>query len=92
MTLLLSTRMNSLSKIKDYHGPLLLSHGDADEVVPLEQGQALFEAAAGPKRMVTCRGCKHNDPPPEEYHRALGEFLAQLAPPAGARLANAVGN
>src|SRR3954452_20716468 len=39
MGLLLTTRMDSLSKIKDYHGPLLLSHGDADEVVPFKQGQ-----------------------------------------------------
>lgn len=85
MSWILSTRMNSLAKIETYPGPLLLSHGDADEVVPYSQGLDLFEAAPGPKRMVTCRGCKHNDPPPEEYHRALGEFLAQLAPVGSAQ-------
>lgn len=83
MGLLLSTRMNSLAKIENYRGPVLISHGDADEVVPFAQGQALFEAVPGPKRLVTCRGCKHNDPPPEEYHAALGAFLSQL-PPLGA--------
>jgi hypothetical protein len=33
--------------------------------------------------MVTCRGCKHNDPPPEDFHVALEAFLAQL-PAVGA--------
>jgi fermentation-respiration switch protein FrsA (DUF1100 family) len=83
MNLLLATRMNSLAKIKEYQGPLLVSHADADEVVPLAHGEALFEAAPGPKRLVTCRGCKHNDPPPEDFHIALDSFLMQL-PAAGA--------
>ena len=78
MGLILATRMNSLAKIKEYGGPVLVSHADADDVVPLEHGQALFEAAPGPKRMVTCHGSKHNDPPPEEFHVALDAFLAQL--------------
>jgi fermentation-respiration switch protein FrsA (DUF1100 family) len=64
MGLILSTRMNSLAKIENYRGPILVSHGDADGC-PFAQGQALFEAAPGPKRLVTCRGCKHNDPPPK---------------------------
>jgi fermentation-respiration switch protein FrsA (DUF1100 family) len=83
MGLLLSTRMNSLAKIANYQGPLLISHGDADEVVPFEQGQALFEAASGPKRFITNRGGKHNDPQPEEYRQALDDFLAQLGPITG---------
>lgn len=82
MNLILSTRMNSLAKIKDYHGPLLISHGDADEVVPYKHGQALYEAAPGPKKFITAAGGKHNDPQPEEYRVALDEFIAQL-PPVG---------
>jgi hypothetical protein len=83
MDWLLSMHMNSLAKIKHYHGPLLLSHGDADEVIPYEQGLALFQAAGEPKRLVTVRGGKHNDPQPEEYRIALDQFLAEL-PPLGA--------
>ena len=75
---LMTMRMNSLEKIKRYHGPLLISHGDADEVIPYEQGLALFQAAGEPKRLVTVRGGKHNDPQPEEYRLALDEFLSQL--------------
>lgn len=84
MGLVLSTRMDSLRKIKDYHGPLLISHAEADEVVPYKQGEALYEAAAGPKRLITARGSKHNDPQPEEYRLALDEFLDHLPPLGGA--------
>ena len=80
MSLVLSTRMNSLAKITDYHGPLLMVHGDADEIVPYQQGQALYETATGPKNFVTAKGAKHNDPLPEEYRLALDEFIANLPP------------
>jgi uncharacterized protein len=82
MNLLLSTRMDSLAKIKDYRGPLLISHAEADEVVPFKQGQALYDAAPGPKRLITAAGAKHNDPQPEEYRVALDEFIDRL-PPVG---------
>ena len=81
MHALMSMQLNSLEKIKAYNGPLLLSHGDADEVVPYQQGVELYNAAPGPKRMVTAAGGKHADPQPEEYRAALDEFLAQLRPP-----------
>ena len=82
---LMTMRLNSLAKIKDYHGPLLLSHGDADEMVPYEHGLALFSAAPGPKRMITVPGGKHNDEQPEEYRAAFDEFIASLPPPGTAR-------
>lgn len=83
MNLILSTRMNSLAKIKEYRGPLLISHGNADEIIPFAQGQALYDAASSAnKRLFTVPGGKHNDPQPEEYRVALDEFLNQL-PPVG---------
>jgi fermentation-respiration switch protein FrsA (DUF1100 family) len=78
MNWLLATKMDSLSKIKNYHGPLLLVHGDADEVIPYQQGLELYEAAPGRKKMIANPGGKHNDPLPEEYRRALDEFIADL--------------
>jgi uncharacterized protein len=90
MNLILSTRMNSLAKIKEYRGPLLISHGDADEIVPFAQGQALYDASpSANKRLFTVPGGKHNDPQPEEYRVALDEFLNQL-PPLGASNIQAV--
>jgi fermentation-respiration switch protein FrsA (DUF1100 family) len=80
MSLVLSTRMDSLSKIKSYQGPLLISHSEADEVVPYAHGQALYEAAPGTKKFITVAGGKHNDPQPEEYRLALEDFIDSLPP------------
>ena len=51
----------SLRLIAGLEAPLLVLHGDRDEVVPLEQGRALFEAAPQPKRMRVFPGLGHND-------------------------------
>lgn len=76
--LLMRTRFDSLSKIGSYHGPLLQSHGDADEIVPWRLGRRLFDAAPGPKQWVTIRGGGHNDPQPPEFYEALEEFLQRV--------------
>jgi len=89
MSWLMTMRMNSLEKIKEYRGPLLMSHGDADEVIPYEQGLALFRAANEPKRLVTVSGGKHNDPQPEEYRVALDQFIAALPPLGSGAVRNA---
>jgi len=39
--------------------PLLIVHGDADETVPVAQGQALFEAAGEPKELCLLPGGAH---------------------------------
>jgi fermentation-respiration switch protein FrsA (DUF1100 family) len=84
----LTTRFDSLEKIKSYRGPLLLAHGEADEVVPYEHGLELYAAAAGPKKLFTNPGGKHNDPQPEEYRVALDQFLKEL-PPLGSAVRTA---
>ena len=58
---LLSTRYGSLSKISGMKAPLLVLHGDQDEIVPYEQGRRLFEAAPEPKTFYTISGSGHND-------------------------------
>ena len=80
MKLLVSNRLNSLAKIEQYSGPSLISHGNADEVIPFEHGRRLFEAAKGKKRFVTIKSGTHNSPLTEEFHRALDEFLVKLPP------------
>jgi uncharacterized protein len=76
---LMKNRYDSLSKIGRYHGPLLASHGTADNLVPIDLGRKLFEAAGGPqKRFFTLEGRGHNDPEPPEYDAALDEFLESL--------------
>lgn len=81
VTLVMSDRYDSISKIADYSGPLLVAHGDADGLVPYELGRRLFDAAPGPKRFVTIAGGDHNTPMTGQFHEAFGKMLAGLNAP-----------
>ena len=74
-------QLDSASKIGQYHGPLLQTHGDADTIVPYAMGRRLFEAANEPKEFVTIKGGDHNDLMGAEYYRRLARFVDGL--PAG---------
>jgi len=78
--MLMQMRFDTLTKIKKYDGPLLVAHGDKDEIIPIAHGLKLLEAAPGPKEMVTMKGNRHDTPATEEYHDALDRFLASLPP------------
>ena len=71
---LIRIKYNSLSKILDINAPLLVLHGDRDEVVPIELGQRLFKAAAEPKELYVIQGAGHND----TYRVGGEEYLATL--------------
>jgi fermentation-respiration switch protein FrsA (DUF1100 family) len=75
---LMEMRMDSLGLIGNYAGPLLQTHGDADKLIPFEQGKKLFEAAKGPKWFVLAPGRGHNDLPTPGYVEKLDWFLGQL--------------
>lgn len=75
---IMANRFDSISKIGRYHGPLLQSHGDADRVIPFDQGERLFAAATGPKQFVRIPGGDHNDPQTDEYYQELSRFLDRL--------------
>lgn len=76
--LLMQMRFDALSKIKQYDGPLLVAHGDKDEVIPYSHALQLLEAAKGKKEFITMKGNRHETPATEEYHEALDRFLAGL--------------
>jgi uncharacterized protein len=78
--LLMTQRLDSLSKISRYQGPLLQSHGDADQVVPYKLGRQLFDAANEPKTFITLAGGGHNDPKDENYRIELDAFIDALPP------------
>ena len=79
--LLVRGKYDSFSKIGEISCPLLVLHGDRDELVPISQGQKLYEAAAGPKSFYVIQGAAHNDTyiaGGEPYYRALGDFIMSL--------------
>ena len=51
----------SLERIRRLRAPLLILHGDADDIVPLEHGRALFDAAPEPRRLHVVAAAGHND-------------------------------
>jgi len=51
----------SLERVRRLECPVLVLHGDRDEIVPLSHGRALFEAAPEPKRLCILEGAGHND-------------------------------
>ncbi len=74
----LRTRLDALSKIGSYHGPLLQSHGSGDTIVPYALGKQLFDAANEPKRFIPLENCDHNDSEPSSYYRELKAFVEAL--------------
>ena len=52
---------NSMRRIGKVHAPLLVLHGELDEIVPHSQGFKLYQAANRPKRFVTLHGASHNN-------------------------------
>ena len=76
---LMEMKLDSLSLIRSYRGPLLQTHGDADRLVPIEQGQRLFAAAPSVlKHFVLAPGKGHNDLATPDYIEVLDRFLAYL--------------
>jgi fermentation-respiration switch protein FrsA (DUF1100 family) len=76
---LVADKLNSTSRIGEYHGPLLQFHGDADQVIPLKSGRRLFDAAKEPKSFQVLPRHDHNDPLPAGYYEAIDRFLRQLS-------------
>ena len=65
--------------------PVLVLHGDADEIVPFDMGEQVFHAAGEPKAFHRIRGAGHNDTylvGGKAYLQALREFLATALPAA----------
>ena len=83
---LLRTRYDNLAKIPRLGVPLLLLHGEADEIVPFAQARRLFAAAPEPKRFFPIPRAGHNDTyvtGGDAYWRTLAAFLETLPPVPG---------
>lgn len=66
---------DSLSKLQDIHCPILILHGDKDDVIPFEHGKALAAKANEPKRFVHVHGAGHMNIPDSLIISAMGEFF-----------------
>ena len=58
--------------------PVLILHGDADVVVPVEEAYELHDCLTGPKRLSILHGADHQLSNPEMMRRTLSEALDWL--------------
>jgi abhydrolase domain-containing protein 17 len=52
------TNQDKLSKVRC---PVLVMHGEADDIIPLQHGQRLYASAPEPKQFLWIAGAGHND-------------------------------
>ena len=61
--------------------PVLVVHGTADRVIPVEYGRRLFEAAGEPKRLAVIEGAAHGDLWDRGLWPTVLQFLAESNQP-----------
>lgn len=72
---LMSNRFDNISKVPRIKAPVLVASATADQVVPFEHGELLFQAANEPKQFFRDEGSDHNDPLPDQFWAELRDFL-----------------
>ena len=60
-TIIREERYDSVSRMAGISVPVLVVHGDRDDLIPFAEGEALFAAAREPKQFYRVRGAGHND-------------------------------
>ena len=61
VNLLMKDPMPTRERIGNVKAPVLILHGTADRVIPVEHGQRLYERAGDPKELVIVEGVGHSD-------------------------------
>ncbi|MEL7059072.1 MAG: alpha/beta hydrolase [Acidobacteriota bacterium] len=78
MHLIARNHFRSITKVADLAMPKLFVHGTTDGTVPIDQGRALFAAAAAPKQWLEIEGAGHNNlhlQTNDRYLRGLSRFI-----------------
>lgn len=64
---------NKLSKVRS---PVLIVHGEQDDIVPIDHGKELYSKANQPKQILTLKNLHHNDLWNEDYYSKAKEFIS----------------
>ncbi len=80
--LILTSRFDSISKVRSLLVPVLFMHGTSDLQVPSAMSQQLFAAAPEPKQLVLFAGAGHNNlaevAGSSQYFHAVQKFVQQV--------------
>lgn len=78
--LLMKDQFRSRDHIAAIHAPLLILHGEADQVIPFGFGKRLFEAAADPKTFLSLGPTGHEALSDPETWAKGADFIEGLMP------------
>ncbi len=76
----MTDRYETIKYIGKVKQPLLILHGEEDEIVPVEMGRKLFEAANEPKTLKVFPGAGHSNHSDFGSYDAAFEWLEELKP------------
>ena len=76
--LLLRDKYENIKKIKNIKSPILVMHGEADQIVPFEMGQKIFQEANNPKYSYFTKNDDHMMEFDEKLIGQLNLFLKSL--------------
>ena len=72
---LLKDKFDSISKVNGLTAPLLIIHGDEDDVIRLQHGKFLFNEASEPKYMHIFEGANHGNLYQYDAIKAVDSFI-----------------
>ncbi|HUR88108.1 MAG TPA: alpha/beta fold hydrolase [Ramlibacter sp.] len=76
---LITQRFDSVRKVKKLGSPLLVVHGDSDNLIDPQLGRRLYDEATGPKRFLLVEGGSHHSTMSmgfDQYRQALAEMFS----------------
>ncbi len=83
---IMRTRYETFRDITRVKSPLLVIHGDADDIVPMKFGKEVFDAANEPKEWLMVSGAGHDRADlvaPDVYYSAIETFIERHTRPGG---------
>ena len=74
-------KASALTAVQKTSLPILIIHGEEDDMIPVSMAQELYDAAAGEKQLLLIPGAGHAqamDKDPELYYKTVFEFLENI--------------
>jgi len=75
VSLLMNDQYLSRDRIRDVHMSVLIAHGDADRVIPFQEGVDLYKLANAPKTFVRMHGSDHSTLTRDGVYTCYWRFL-----------------
>ena len=75
---MLRDHFDTLRHIRRVTVPILILHGEADRLVPVDMGRAVFDAAVAPKTLITFPGVPHLEHVPHGSFEDVDQWIGTL--------------